>query len=709
MASYKAGGVEFDIVVNASSPAEAATKTAKASKEIEDALVDVDATAKNTSDQFSKLGKSIGELQALFGKVNSTLSETIAKQIKFSGAITDSATILHNSVFEIKAATEALKKFSNESEGVAPIVDGVNDTTSKLPKTTKAAANGMAAFGRSSGAASIQVQQLIGQIQGGQSPLLALSQQSADLGIVLGAPLLGAVAGISASLAGMLLPSLFDSGNAAEELKEKLEALAKTELLTANQAAFLSQEEAKSVKEKEKTIKKLQEQIAEDEKLIARERALEESFKGNAIAQARASDAMTILGSKAADAKESLLEKKATVALLSGEVEKAKSKIEAYGLMSEEGAKLTDEQKESIENLISSVQKQASEAGKSAREIALATDGLKDSQKKTIATAYDVIEAEEKRAEAVKKAAAEEAKLKATLLSVEQQLGAKINALDDLGMSQEEYNARAKLGLEIDEKLPDNIQAQIDKLDELRDAKQKAKDDKKSEDEEVTRRETVESEFIALSPVLDQASQLEGVKAQFDAERDLVNEYFQYKIEDAMENGEEYASLMEQQQAALTAIDADASQARQDILTAEQRAKLEITKDIFSGLSSLMDTESRKLFEIGKAAAISNSIITGIEAAVTNFKKGSDIGGIPLGAAWAAASAATTFAQIQQIKNTSFGSGSTSTSTTATAPAASETTAPSQDISVSLVGGDDAGRALVSILKVQHSQGNTIS
>jgi hypothetical protein len=53
--------------------------------------------------------------------------------------------------------------------------------------------------------------------------MLALSQQSADLGFVLGAPLLGAVVGIGASLAGMLIPNLFKTTDALENVEKATE------------------------------------------------------------------------------------------------------------------------------------------------------------------------------------------------------------------------------------------------------------------------------------------------------------------------------------------------------------------------------------------------------------------------------------------------------------------------------------------------------
>ncbi len=96
----------------------------------------------------------------------------------------------------------------------------------------------MAGMGRSAGQAGIQIQQFVGQVQAGQSPMLALSQQAADLGIVLGAPLLGAITGIAASFAGVLLPSLFDTKTSTEELIEAQESL--SEILDTNSDNILT-------------------------------------------------------------------------------------------------------------------------------------------------------------------------------------------------------------------------------------------------------------------------------------------------------------------------------------------------------------------------------------------------------------------------------------------------------------------------------------
>ncbi|AZU97926.1 hypothetical protein [Vibrio phage LP.1] len=118
----------------------------------------------------------------------------------------------------------------------------------KVSKTAKSVNAGMGSLGRTAGQAGIQIQQLVGQIQGGQSAMLALSQQGADLGFVLGVPLLGAIVGIGASIAGMLLPNLADSTTATEKLEEALEQLDKIVITNSDGVSALSNEYAELAK-----------------------------------------------------------------------------------------------------------------------------------------------------------------------------------------------------------------------------------------------------------------------------------------------------------------------------------------------------------------------------------------------------------------------------------------------------------------------------
>ena len=106
-----------------------------------------------------------------------------------------------------------------------------------------------------------------------------------------------------------------------------------------------------------------------------------------------------------------------------------------------------------------------------------------------------------------------------------------------------------------------------------------------------------------------------------------------------------------------------------------------------------MQTGSRELFAIGKAAAISNALIAGQEAVTHAFNKGNQVGGPPLGFAFAATAAAATGAQISRLASTSFGSssggqpttGGGGTTSTAQAQAAPQTAGQTQSL---LVQGD---------------------
>lgn len=116
-------------------------------------------------------------------------------------------------------AIDTNTKIINSNEKLEKSFIGVDASTKATSKNLKDSLGGVS---RTAGQAGIQIQQLVGQIQGGQSVFGALSAQAADLGIVLGAPLVGAIAGLSASFAGILLPTLFDAKSEVEQLEERI-------------------------------------------------------------------------------------------------------------------------------------------------------------------------------------------------------------------------------------------------------------------------------------------------------------------------------------------------------------------------------------------------------------------------------------------------------------------------------------------------------
>ena len=90
---------------------------------------------------------------------------------------------------------------------------------------------------------------------------------------------------------------------------------------------------------------------------------------------------------------------------------------------------------------------------------------------------------------------------------------------------------------------------------------------------------------------------------------------------------------------------------------ASNKRKLSMASSAFGNLSSLMDTENRKLFEIGKVAALSQAIIDGYSSVLSSYKEGTKIGGPIVGAAFAATAGIATAVQISKISSASFGGG----------------------------------------------------
>jgi hypothetical protein len=130
----------------------------------------------------------------------------------------------------------------------------------------------------------------------------------------------------------------------------------------------------------------------------------------------------------------------------------------------------------------------------------------------------------------------------------------------------------------------------------------------------------------------------------------------------------------------LTKIEEGAAKAREDIAKAEMQAKLNAAKSAFGGIAQLMNSESRKAFEIGKVAAIAETTVSGISSAMGAWENAMNTG-LPLPAAWAlgaagvAASLAMMTQNISKINSTSFGGGGGSA---ASAPAASPSVAQTQ-------------------------------
>lgn len=122
---------------------------------------------------------------------------------------------------QITSATRQLKNLQTQGSAT-------EKTTGKMTASANTATKAMGGMGRSAGQVGIQVQQLVGQVQGGQNVFQAFSAQAADIGIVMGAPLLGVLAAFGGAIAGTLLPSLFNAESATNALDTAMELLNET-------------------------------------------------------------------------------------------------------------------------------------------------------------------------------------------------------------------------------------------------------------------------------------------------------------------------------------------------------------------------------------------------------------------------------------------------------------------------------------------------
>jgi hypothetical protein len=134
------------------------------------------------------------------------------------------------------ATAEELKILLTADNKASASVNKLRNDVTNLGKDAQkssvmlATANGkitksFAGLGRNAGMAGIQIQQFVGQVQGGVNPMIALSQQGADLGFVLGVPLVGAIVGIGSAIAMTLIPSLDEAEVKFKDLKNSLSGL----------------------------------------------------------------------------------------------------------------------------------------------------------------------------------------------------------------------------------------------------------------------------------------------------------------------------------------------------------------------------------------------------------------------------------------------------------------------------------------------------
>lgn len=187
---------------------------------------------------------------------------------------------------------------------------------------------------------------------------------------------------------------------------------------------------------------------------------------------------------------------------------------------------------------------------------------------------------------------------------------------------------------------------------------------------------------------------LNGLRERNMTELELLEQQTQLEQERLLEALEQELLTREEYNELMTESEARAADARMRIAEAEAKSRSSVMSGMMTNLSQLMNTGSKKMFAIGKAAAVAQALIAGKEAVVNSYNAGSRIGGPPVGAAFAATAAVATAAQINQIRSQSFGGGSNPTTFSGGLPAVRTVDAgqsagpvnPSQRVDINITG-----------------------
>lgn len=218
------------------------------------------------------------------------------------------------------------------------------------------------------------------------------------------------------------------------------------------------------------------------------------------------------------------------------------------------------------------------------------------------------------------------------------------------------------------------------------------------------------------------ASELELAQEKFGLEQSLLEEALANKL---LTQDEYRASLLDSENAykdESIKIQTEAETRKTAIQKIESESRKQALGNALSTLTTLMNTESRKQFEIGKAAAIAQTVISTYEAAQKSY---SALAGIPivgpaLGAAAAGIAIAGGVARVQSIRSQSMGGSGTPTQTATQSVNASSTPAGAgggggsvgDQQSVALNIDPDAiitGRGIISMLEEAQKNGANLS
>jgi hypothetical protein len=154
----------------------------------------------------------------------------------------------------------------------------------------------------------------------------------------------------------------------------------------------------------------------------------------------------------------------------------------------------------------------------------------------------------------------------------------------------------------------------------------------------------------------------ETIAAWYESGLEMLNAATEAELEALGGKHEAIERLNAEHQSRVNAMEEKAAAQRRAIQDQETRTRQAAFGQFWSNMTSLMNSGSRAMFNIGKVAAIAKGLIDMREAIMGAYKVGARIGGPPLGAAFAAAAGAAQAANLAAIKSTQFNGGGGSAS-----------------------------------------------
>lgn len=201
---------------------------------------------------------------------------------------------------------------------------------------------------------------------------------------------------------------------------------------------------------------------------------------------------------------------------------------------------------------------------------------------------------------------------------------------------------------------------------------------------------------------------LDALKMRYAEEDEIVKA----AREKALTELEEFRSAKLLTEEEYNSLEAQIKQEHEDKLTEiENRARadrLQAFSGAFGDLATLMQSENKKLFKIGKAAAIAEATVSGYGAAVSAWEKGMKVGGPPVAAAFTAASLAKTGALISSISSAQSNGSGAATSSAAVSTGATETQSQGRIAEVIIQGDYISAASVYDLLNQGADQGYTL-